>query len=342
MMKRIRDRVTNQPNTLISGMLLISWVVTAWGGEAGYVTDLKPKLTLKDASAREEALKELDGIRLSFLMRNAVIEVDGKYELFRELLKVESTYSNYTLRSVRLLARLEEDPEILKYAKDTIVDPGASIRDLVGCLAYLEQTRPRAFQNYFASRDYFSLDPVLIQSFSSSAAMREIQRKTAERMVNECMDWKGTRNIADEMNPHQQKIWQYSRTELPIVDVLNERAIAMSKEVGGMDLEITLLLGQVGSETSFPILLDEYTRNPSMNVGRSIGSCLSEENIHVLFEDKITSEEDRFRELLSHIYGVHEWSRVKDKPIAEIKMDLEERLREIRRSCVMGCTPILG
>lgn len=103
---------------------------------------------------------------------------------------------------------------------------------------------------------------------------------------------------------------------------------------------ILWVLGQIGDERAFGLLVTDYRKNPNMRSAISIGSCL---DVAIAAEvlQKTFPDETALRELLREVFSTA-WPKVETLPMKDILDTLIRDARQIREDCQKRSVPQLG
>ncbi|MBZ0185803.1 MAG: hypothetical protein K8F91_06075, partial [Candidatus Obscuribacterales bacterium] len=205
---------------------------------------------------------------------------------------------------------------------------------LVGSLVYVEKQRAAVFQEYFKGKKYEDLNETIRRGFGSSDAVQDMKYEHQRKLVLAFLEWKPPSGTVDgPINPFRSKL-------LEMGDDLNLVLARMYPASGtGIPLPLIWLLGEIGHQNAFDILLQEYLARPSMRTAVSLGSCLGSLSPNYLFEAPFTSESTR--ELLQYIYG-DRWEDVKGLSDDELKQNMLIEYEAIKADCRRRSIPQLG
>jgi len=294
-------------------------------------------LVSQDPDVRFKAL----GVLTQALDRSALagspFDLGAKYELFRKVVEVGDLGHIYGVAG--LLSRLPEDTSLVQFTLDVVKTERArpNTQDakplLLGSLVYLERQRPDVFEGCFSTGKYDDPDETLKGAFGTTPAVIELRDRYCRELVLAFLQRRPPSGWVDLGNPLRPKLVELGSNLTPTI------ASMYPSVDSALPLDLIWLLGEIGDQGAFELLLQEYLVRPSMRTAVSLGSCLGSLSMNELFDAPFT--QDATRRLLQYIYG-NKWESVSLLSVVELRSNLSKNLDAIRADCKLRSIPQLG
>jgi len=310
------DTNTAQPNAVPSG---------SSAEESSSPASLTERLASSDQAVRRKALVELSRLQRRELIASRKL----LFELYLAIILADED-PDFVGQGCEILSRSPKSERIIAHAKHLIQEDQQQTR-VAGALWYLKKHDPTAFAWYFEGKKYADLSQEVQRQLSGTGPIDILYMQHLSKIVDGYVNWQPPPHSADMPNPYREGVLAGDPFDA-VVPLL-----VKSQANGPVSPAVARILGEMGAPPSIDYLLDEYKKDPRVDIGIAIGSSWRSLSIEKVFS---SLDEGTLRRLLSIILEKR-WERIKHQPLPEVKKYILENLVEIIVECRKRSRPVL-